>query len=166
MSFNIHSRRMRLAVISLFLLAAVAAVYAQAKPSVKVKLVGTVLRAGKEITLAEAKSVRPGEVLNWTLTSRNEGGAPALGYRTTAPMPTGTSYVEGSASGEEAPQITFSINGGRDFSPQPMIEEKQADGSIKTVPAPVTLYTHIRYAWNGSLASGSAVSATYKVQVK
>jgi len=166
MSFNINSRGRRFAAISLFILAAAIAVYAQAKPSVKVKLVGTVLRAGKEMTLAEAKSVRPGEILNWTLTSRNEGGAPALGYQTTAPMPAGTSYVEGSGSGEESPQITFSINGGRDFSARPMIEEKQADGSIKTVPAPVTLYTHIRYLWNGPLASGSAVSATYKVRVK
>jgi len=77
MSFNINSRGLRFSAISLFILAAAVAIYAQARPSVKVKLVGTVLRAGKEMTLAEAKSVRPGEILNWTLTSRNEGSATA-----------------------------------------------------------------------------------------
>jgi len=81
MSLNINPRGLRFATISLSILTVAVAVSAQAKPSVKVKLVGTVLRAGKETTLAEAKSVRPGEILNRTLASRNEVGATADALR-------------------------------------------------------------------------------------
>jgi len=31
-----------------------------------------------------------------------------------------------------------------------MIEVKQADGSVKEVPAPVSMYTEVRYEWGRS----------------
>ncbi len=49
---------------------------------------------------------------------------------------------------------------------QPMIEEKQADGSSKRVPAPVSSYTDVRYEWADPLAPGGKLSASYKVRVK
>jgi len=47
-----------------------------------------------------------------------------------------------------------------------MIEEKQADGSVKRVPAPVSMYTEIRYEWSDPLAQGGKLSLSYKVRVK
>jgi hypothetical protein len=47
-----------------------------------------------------------------------------------------------------------------------MIEEKQADGSMKRVPAPASMYTEIRYEWADPLAQGGKLSASYKVRVK
>jgi hypothetical protein len=47
-----------------------------------------------------------------------------------------------------------------------MIEEKQADGTVKQVPAPVSMYTQVRYEWSDPLASGGKVQAAYKVRVK
>ena len=66
----------------------------------------------------------------------------------------------------EGAQTFYSIDGGKSFSAQPMIEEKQADGSVKRVPAPVSMYTEIRYEWSDPLAQGGKLSASYKVRVK
>jgi hypothetical protein len=62
--------------------------------------------------------------------------------------------------------VTYSIDGGKSFAAQPVIEEKQADGTKKTIPAPASMYTQVRYDWNDPLAAGATLSASYKVRVK
>ena len=99
------------------------------------------------------------------MTSENEGTAPALDYKTVGHIPRGTEFVPGSAKADGAKTV-FSIDGGKSFSPQPMIEEKQADESTKRVPAPSAMYTEIRYEWADPLSQGSKLSASYKVRVK
>jgi hypothetical protein len=46
-----------------------------------------------------------------------------------------------------------------------MIDEKQADGTVKRVPAPLSMFTEIRYEWADPLAQGGKLSASYKVRV-
>jgi uncharacterized repeat protein (TIGR01451 family) len=157
----------------LILLLATGAVIAQrqymlssaARPEVKVNLTGSVERDSKVMTLDKGTAVRPGEVLTWTVDAENVGNAAALEYRAITHVPRGTEYVKGSAAAEGANAL-YSIDGGKSFSPQPMIEQKQADGSVKLTPAPVSMYTSIRYEWANPLAQGGKVSASYKVRVK
>jgi uncharacterized repeat protein (TIGR01451 family) len=136
-----------------------------ARPDVKVNLIGSVERDSKVMTLDKATVVRPGEVLTWTVDAVNVGGAPALEYRAITHIPRGTEYVKGSAQAEGANAL-YSIDGGKSFSPQPMIEQKQADGSVKLTPAPLSMYTSIRYEWANPLAPGAKVAASYQVRVK
>jgi uncharacterized repeat protein (TIGR01451 family) len=157
----------------LFLLLATGAVIAQrhyllanaARPEVKVDLIGSVERDSKVMTLDKATAVRPGEVLTWTVDAVNIGSAPALEYRAITHIPRGTEYVKDSAQAEGASAL-YSIDGGKSFSPQPMIEQKQADGSVKLTPAPLSMYTSVRYEWANPLAQGAKVTATYRVRVK
>jgi uncharacterized repeat protein (TIGR01451 family) len=136
-----------------------------ARPEVKVSLIGSVERDSKVMTLDKATAVRPGEVLTWTVDAENVGNAPALKYQAVTQVPRGTEYVKDSAQAEGATAL-YSIDGARSFSPQPMIEQKQADGSVKLTPAPVSMYTSIRYEWANPLAQGARVTASYKVRVK
>ena len=136
-----------------------------ARPEVKVSLAGSVERDSKMMPLDKAAVVNPGEVLTWTVEAVNVGSAPALEYRAVTQIPKGTEYVKGSAVAEGATAV-YSIDGGKSFSPQPMIEQKQADGSLKLTPAPVSMYTSIRYEWASPLAQGAKVMAAYKVRVK
>ena len=136
-----------------------------ARPEVKVSLVGTVERDSKVMTLDKATAVGPGEVLTWTVDAENVGNAPALEYRAITHIPRGTEYVKDSAVAEGANAL-YSIDGGKSYSPQPMIEQKQADGSVKPTPAPLSMYTSIRYDWASPLAQGAEVTASYKVRVK
>jgi uncharacterized repeat protein (TIGR01451 family) len=135
------------------------------RPEVKVQLTGSVKRDSRNLPLDKSIVVNPGEILDWTMTSENSGSAPALDYKAVGHIPRGTEFVAGSAKADSA-RTLFSIDGGKSFSAQPMIEEKQADGSVKRVPAPASMYTEIRYEWADPLAQGGKLSASYQVRVK
>lgn len=139
---------------------------AAGQPEVKVKLSGSLKRDDKSLALEKVSAVNPGEILDWTITSANEGDAPARQYKTIAQIPQGTSFVAGSAVAEYGASVTYSIDGGKNFAAQPVIEERQADGTKKMIPAPASMYTQVRYDWNDPLAAGSTLSASYQVRVK
>jgi uncharacterized repeat protein (TIGR01451 family) len=136
------------------------------RPEVKVNLAGLVERNKEAIPVEKAAAVNPGETINWTITSENGGSAPARDYKTVGQIPKGTTFVAGSATAEGSTTVVYSIDNGQTYSVQPMIEEKQADGSTKPVPAPTSMYTQVRYEWADPLAANSKLSATYKVRVK
>ena len=137
-----------------------------ARPEVKVMLSGTVERDNQAIQIDKAGLLNPGEILHWTILSQNGGNAPAHHYKTVGEVPSGTTYVAASAKAGGDVSIFFSIDGGKTFAAKPMIEQKQPDGSARPVPAPASLYTHIRYEWKDPLAEGKQVTASYKVRVK
>jgi hypothetical protein len=62
--------------------------------------------------------------------------------------------------------VTYSIDNGKTYSAAPTIQERQADGSVKQVPAPVAMYTQVRYEWSDPLAANAKNSTTYKVRVR
>jgi uncharacterized repeat protein (TIGR01451 family) len=136
------------------------------RPEVKVVLSGTVERDEAKIPVEKASIVKPGEVLDWTIMSVNEGNAPANQYNAVAKIPAGTQFVAGSATAEGSAAVVYSVDNGKTFSAAPTIDEKQADGSIKKVAAPVSMYTQVRYEWSDPLNQGQTVKASYKVRLK
>ena len=135
------------------------------RPEIKVMLSGVVEREEGRIPLEEAKTVKPGEVLGWTITSANEGDGPAQEYRTEGKIPPGSKFVAGSATADGSATVTYSIDNGKSFSAEPTIEVKQPDGSLKRVPAPLSMYTKIRYEWSDPLTQGGKLIASYKVRL-
>jgi uncharacterized repeat protein (TIGR01451 family) len=150
-----------------------AAVFAQKKfmmlrtgrPAVKIMLSGVVERGDAKVPVEKAALVKSGEIMDWTITSVNEGNAPANEYNAIGEIPAGTQFVPGSANADGPAAITFSIDEGKSFSGTPMVDERQADGSIKKVPAPVSMYNQVRYTWSTPLTEGDKVNATYKVRL-
>lgn len=136
------------------------------RPEVKVKLAGEVERAGARVAIDKVEAVRPGEILDWTINSVNEGDGSARDYKAIGQVPQGTTFVVGSTIADGSASVTYSIDGGKSFSAQPTIEEKQADGTVRRVPAPASMYTQVRYEWSDALAAGGKFSASYKVRVK
>jgi uncharacterized repeat protein (TIGR01451 family) len=135
------------------------------RPTVKVMLSGMVERDDAKVPVEKAALVKSGEILDWTITSVNEGNAPANEYNAIGKIPAGTQFVTGSASADGSTVITFSIDDGKSFSSKPTVDERQADGSIKKVPAPVSMYKQVRYAWSEPLNEGGKVNASYKVRL-
>lgn len=136
------------------------------RPEVKVVLSGTVERDDAKIPVEKASIVKSGEILDWTITSMNEGNAPANQYNAVAKIPAGTQFVAGSATAEGSASVAYSIDNGKTFSPAPTVDERQADGSIKKVAAPVSMYTQVRYEWSDPLNQGQTVKASYRVRLK
>ena len=136
------------------------------RPEIKVVLSGAIERGEKRLPVEKAESVNPGELLDWTITSENAGNAPAHDYKAVGQIPKGTVLVTGSTTADGSTTVVYSIDNGQTYSVQPMIDEKQADGSVKRVPAPVSMYTQVRYDWADPLAANGKLSASYKVRVK
>jgi len=135
-------------------------------PVVKVLLSGMVHRNDQDIPVEKAETVKSGEILDWTISSRNEGDAPALEYKAIGHVPPGTQFVPGSVTADGSVSVAYSIDNGKSFSAEPTIDQKQADGSIKKVPAPAAMYTQIRYQWADPLVQGTTLNASYKVRLK
>ena len=140
--------------------------FVTARPQVIINLAGTVVRNNEKLSLEKVDAVKPGETLHWTITSENKGDGNAQEYKAVGKIPNGTSFVANSAKAEGTENFTYSIDGGKTFSKQPMIEEKQADGSVKLVPAPVAMYTQVRFEWEKPLNSNEKLNASYDVRVK
>jgi uncharacterized repeat protein (TIGR01451 family) len=136
------------------------------RPEVKVALSGTVERGSERLPFDQASAVKPGEILDWTITSENQGTGPAHEYRAVGQIPRGTQLVAGSITSDGSASVVYSIDNGKTFSPQPIIEEQQPDGSVKRVPAPLSMYTQLRYEWTDPLVQGGKFNASYKVRVK
>jgi hypothetical protein len=136
------------------------------RPLVKLSLTGFIERDGKKIAVDKAGPVKPGELVSFTMNSVNEGSARAREYRAVGQIPRGSTFVVGSALAGNTVQVTYSINDGQQFSSNPTIDEKQADGTIKKVAAPVSMYTQVRFEWTDPLAAGGTLAASYQVRIK
>lgn len=180
MNQKIRNIRPRLSVVLLLIVAACAGVGVVAKtsaarllarsnvarPEINVALHGSLKRENETISLEKAEAVLPGEVLTWTIDSENTGDGAAQNYATIGQIPTGTSFVADSATSAASTRVTYSIDNGKTYQAQPMIEERLADGSTKRIAAPVSAYTQVRYEWTDALAAGSKFTAEYKVRVR
>jgi uncharacterized repeat protein (TIGR01451 family) len=135
------------------------------RPEIKVLLTGVVERQNGRIPVQEAATVKSGEIMDWTITSTNEGNAPARDYKAVGVIPPGTEFVAGSVTTEGAATVTYSIDRGKSFSERPTIDERQPDGTVKKVAAPTSMYTQIRYEWADPLEQGAKRNASYKVRL-
>jgi len=129
-------------------------------------LSAAVERDDARVPVEKASIVKSGEVLDWTITSTNDGNAPAHDYKTVGEIPAGTEFVTGSATADGGATVTYSIDRGKTFSEKPMIDQRQTDGSTKKVQAPVSMYTQVRYEWADALEQNGKLVATYKVRLR
>jgi uncharacterized repeat protein (TIGR01451 family) len=172
MKLKNRTRTLFVAALCLIVLGGAAAAFAQrqmavaGRPDVKVLLTGAIERNGEAVPVERAQSVNPGEILHWTIVSQNDGTAPARQYKAVGQIPRGTTLVEGSTTADGSATVVYSIDNGKTYSATPLVEEKQADGSVKLVPAPISMYTQLRYEWTDALAGGGKLNASYKVRVK
>jgi len=152
------------------------AAYASAADPAKPELALT-LTVQKEVTVQdaegktkvewqEAKDVKPGDVLKFTIAYRNAGSIEARDGQVTDPVPQDTSYLSGSAEGVDA-AITFSLDG-KTFQSPPLLKYKvrQADGTDAEYTATPEMYTHIKWKLLKPVPPGGAGTLSFKAKVK
>lgn len=121
------------------------------------KIIETVDNKPKVSYLPTAgKAVKPGDIIRYTVTAKN-GNRPVKNLTLTQPMPRGTKYVKNSATTLSGVELLFSIDGGKTYTPKPMVDKKEA---------PDTAYTNLRWKFTKSIAADAQVTAAYEVQVK
>jgi uncharacterized repeat protein (TIGR01451 family) len=133
------------------------------RPDVKLNL-AVERRDGDSWQGGNLNNAQPGDVLRYSLKGKNQGNRAATNFMLTQPIPRRTSYVAQSATGNA--QVTYSIDQGNNYSAQPMIQVKRADGSVESRPAPAESYTHVRWKFPNAIEPGANVSAFYQVRVR
>jgi uncharacterized repeat protein (TIGR01451 family) len=144
---------------------------ALAKPkvniSVKAEKEVTVIENGKEVVKrVAAEEIEPGEILIYTLRYSNTGDEMATNVVFNDPIPKGTVYLAGSATGLGT-DITFSIDGGKTYKKPTLLtyEVKLADGRVEKRVASPDEYTHIGWKIE-AIPAGERGELAFKVRVK
>lgn len=116
--------------------------------------------AGKPV-LSPASEGKPGDVLQYSATYRNTAATPAAKLLATLPVPPGTTLVQASAE----PTQAMASTDGNTFAPMPLTRMvKQADGSTRKEPVPLTEYRALR--WDiGALPSGASAVVSLRVRI-
>jgi uncharacterized repeat protein (TIGR01451 family) len=143
--------------------AAVAIAQKAQRPDVKLNLIAE-RRNGDSWQGGSLNDARPGDVLRYSLKGKNQGNRAATNFSLTQPVPKGTVYVAKSATGNAA--VLYSIDGGKNYSAQPMIQVKRADGTTESRPAPTESYTHVRWKFQNAIEPGADTVVSYQVRVR
>ena len=116
--------------------------------------------AGKAV-LAPAEAGKPGDLLEYSGTYRNGATRPVERLVATIPVPAGTTFVAGSAEPARASASTD----GTQFAPMPLMRTvRQADGTTRQEPVPLSEYRYVR--WDvGTLPAGGEAVVKLRVQI-
>ncbi len=154
---------------SLLVLALVLPGIASAKPNVTLKLTGSVVTKAADgravMTPVEKVILKPGDEIEYDIAASNAGDSAALRLVPVGKVPTGTSYVAGSAKAPRG-RAEFSLDGGKTWSAAPTVTVKHADGTSSVKKADPSQYTAVRFVTDGALAPHASAAYTYEVRVK
>lgn len=120
-----------------------------------------VVGAGKDARLVPTTQANPGDVIEYQVTYKNDGTAPAKQVLATLPVPAGGMvYIDGSAS----PAALQASLDGKTFAPAPLKREFVRNGRRQTEPVPPSEYRFLR--WDlGELAPGQSVTVTSRMRL-
>lgn len=116
--------------------------------------------------LRSAPTVRPGDIVRYTVNGNNRTEQPIAGLVLTDDLPANTVYVMGSAASVGGATVTYSIDGGKTYTAKPTIQVTLPNGRVETRPAPAERYTHVRWTFQSAVPAKSTVSGQYQVRVQ
>ena len=153
-------------VIGILMLPLTALAQPDVKISIKAKKEMTVVKNGKTLKkLVVANNFIPGDIIVYTINYNNAGTETATNAVIDDPIPEGTKYLPGSATGEGS-DITFSIDKGKSYlKPSYLFYEVSAgNGKTEKKMATPDEYTNIRWTIS-SIPPGGKGEATFRVKV-
>ncbi len=134
----------------------------QLKIVVEKEVETTGLKGQTIIKRLEPFNMIPADKVVYTTQYHNTGTQNARNVLITNPIPKGLFYLKGSAE-QPKTTVTYSIDGGKTFSPPPQLKITQKDG--KQRPALAQDYTHIRWKIQ-SISVNEKGSVHFKAQLK
>lgn len=146
-----------LPVISQFIQPAVAQTAVAQKPIVLKLAQAKKVTDKKGFKLVPVTKAMPGDVIVYTIAANNVSDKPVNKLVVNQKIRPGTSYVLSSATPVKGANLTFSTDGGKTYTAQPIIEKK---------PAPANKYTNVRWAFTSSVAPKTQSSLSYEVQIR
>ena len=141
---------------------------ANARPAITLKLQGLVVSKssdGSEKTIPiEQQQPAPGQTIRYLIVASNGGSDAAKYFSSVGKIPTGTSYVPGSAQAPAA-RVEFSLDNGKTWAAKPTVAVHTPQGDVRRAADPGS-YTAVRYVADAALAAKSSETFAYSVRVK
>ena len=154
---------------SLVVLVLVVPLIATAKPSVTLKLSGSIVGKAADgrptLTPVDEAAPKSGDEIEYDIAASNAGTTPALHLVPVGKIPAGTAYVAGSAKGVGA-HAEFSLDNGKTWSATPTVTVKDASGATLVKKADPSLFTAVRFVSDAGLAPHRSAVYRYEVRVK
>ncbi len=121
---------------------------------------------GKE-AFQPAQKAQPKDVIEYRLTYKNSGEDPVQNIFITDPIPSGTEYIEASASEPEKGRVEFSIDGGKSYRNWPIeIIQKTKSGHETVTKATPEMVTHIRWTLTDTFTPEREITVSYRTLIK
>ena len=115
--------------------------------------------------VAADQSIR-NDVLRFMITYTNTGAQEATGASVVDPIPQGTVFLSGSATGQDT-EILYSFDGGKNFKAPPLkYTETKPDGTTVEKEVPPEMVTHLKWEIKKALPAGQSGQVSFKVKVK
>jgi uncharacterized repeat protein (TIGR01451 family) len=111
----------------------------------------------KGFKLVPITTAKPGDVIVYSIAANNVSNKPVNKLVLNQKIRPGTTYILNSATAIKGADLTFSTDGGRSYTNQPLINKK---------PAPANNYTNVRWAFTSSVAPKSQSNLSYEVRVR
>ena len=114
-----------------------------------------------------AENARPSDTIEYRLVYANTGDEPIRNVLITDPIPLGTRMIHPSATQPKTGKVEFSVDGGKNFQPWPVLIKKTTeDGKETVVEATPEMVTHIRWALADAIQPDGSITLTYRAVVK
>jgi len=121
---------------------------------------------GRENFLPAAKA-QPKDVIEYRLTYKNRGENEVRNIFITDPIPSGTQYIESSASLPVKGNVEFSVDGGKSYKSWPIeMVETTKDGREIVSYATPDMVTHIRWVVNETFTPEHEITVSYRTRIQ
>jgi uncharacterized repeat protein (TIGR01451 family) len=110
----------------------------------------------KLVPMTKTTSVKPGDVIVYSIVASNVSDRTIKNLNINQKIKPGTVYTGGSATPIAGADLAFSINGGKSFTGNPIVNKK---------PAAASAYTNVRWLF-ATVAPGSKSTVSYAVTIR
>jgi uncharacterized repeat protein (TIGR01451 family) len=129
---------------------------AEQPQAIKLNLVQAKKVGSKLVPISNSTSVKPGDVIVYTVTANNVSDRTIKKLNINQKIKPGTVYEAQSATISPTADLTFSVDGGQNFSAKPILNKK---------PAAASAYTNVRWVF-ATMAPKSKSIVSYAVVVR
>jgi uncharacterized repeat protein (TIGR01451 family) len=111
----------------------------------------------KGFKLVPVSTAKPGDVIVYSIAANNISNRAINRLVVNQKIRPGTTYILNSATPIPGANLTFSTDGGRTYTAQPLFNKK---------PAPAGNYTNVRWSFTSSVAPKSQNKLSYEVRIR
>ncbi len=111
----------------------------------------------KGFKLVPIANAQPGDIIVYSIAAQNISNRSINKLVVNQKIRPGTTYILNSATVVKGTNLTFSTDGGKSYTNQPLVNKK---------PAPASSYTNVRWSFTGAIAPQSQSKLSYEVQVR